>query len=130
MIDISQILLSKGGIIIDGSYVFDGDLNLSNMYITHLPENMQIEGSLWLGNTNITQLPDVIKVGKCISLYNTQIYKLPQNIKIGGTLTLRYCKNIKSVPDCLVCVTLDARDSGIDKDKFTIPSGITGNVYI
>ena len=75
-------------------------LNLSDVNITSLPDNLEVERNLYLEDTNITSLPDDLKVGGYLDLRNTEITSLPDNLKVGGSLDIRNTL-ITSLPDDL-----------------------------
>ena len=65
-----------------------GDLNLSNIPISSLPDNLKIGGYLDLENTPITSLPNNLQVGGSLYLSNTPITSLPDYLKVEGSLYL------------------------------------------
>ena len=77
-----------------------GDLDLSDIHITSLPEGLTVGGSLCLRGTNITSLPEGLTVGGYLSLSNTSITNLPEGLSVGGGLYLSYTK-ITSLPEGL-----------------------------
>ncbi len=67
-----------------------GNLDLSNIKITSLPDNLYVEGSLDLYNTDITSLPENLHVEGDLDLRKTRIRVLPDNLNIGGSLDMDY----------------------------------------
>ncbi len=93
--------------------VINGQLNLSHMPITSLPEGLVVNGDLYLLYTDITSLPAGLKVGKDLYLSDTRITSLPADLKVGGILSLINAR-ITSLPTGLeVGGSLDLRDSDI-----------------
>ena len=60
------------------------DLDLSNTYISSLPEGLTVVGNLSLCNTRVTTLPKQLTVGGNLDLRGTNITVLPQSLKLGG----------------------------------------------
>ena len=78
----------------------EGDLNLSNIPLTSLPNNLKVGGYLDLTGTDITSLPDNLEVGGFLDLTDSKITALPDNLKVGGYLALTDTE-ITSLPDNL-----------------------------
>ena len=63
-----------------------GDLDISNIEITSLPEGLKIQGDLFL-YYSMVELPKGLKIGGNLHTSNT-IYDLPKGLKLGGDLYL------------------------------------------
>ena len=76
-----------------------GDLDLSDMPITSLPDILKyVGGDLNLYQSKIKSLPDNLKVEEHLVLANTPIEYLPDNLKVKGSILLTRSA-IKSLPD-------------------------------
>ena len=63
-----------------------GDLDISNIEITSLPEGLKIQGDLFLYHSMV-ELPKGIEIGGNLHTSDT-IYGLPKGLKVGGDLYL------------------------------------------
>lgn len=79
-------------------------------------------GNLNLSNINITKLPDNLTVDGNLNISNTKIYKLPHNLTVKGDLNISYT-DIKQIPSDLClggCCLVD----GIPFESIEIPNNI------
>ena len=79
-----------------------GNLNLSSSKITSLPRDLNIKGGLNLTNTSITSLPRDLNIKGDLNLAHTLITSLPEGLKVKGSLNLSFCKRLNSLPKGLV----------------------------
>jgi hypothetical protein len=63
-----------------------GDLILTDINITSLPEGLKVEGTLELDETIIKSLPEGLEVGGNLDLSGSLINSLPKGLKVGGKL--------------------------------------------
>ena len=75
----------------------EGDLDLSGIEATSIPEGLKIKGNLNLQFSKITSLPRDLNIKGNLNLVGTKIKSLPEGLEVGGNLNLKYTK-ITSVP--------------------------------
>ena len=67
-----------------------GDLNLSSVDITQLPDNLKtVDGNLYLYFSKITKLPDNLTVNGVLNLQSSKIKEIPKNLNVLQDLILR-----------------------------------------
>jgi hypothetical protein len=67
-----------------------GDLNLSSVDITQLPDNLKtVDGNLYLYFSKITKLPDNLTVNGVLNLQSSKIREIPKNLNVLHDLILR-----------------------------------------
>ncbi|MFR5682626.1 MAG: hypothetical protein ACLUD1_00730 [Clostridia bacterium] len=62
----------------------NGNLDLSNIKITKLPDNLTVDGSLNISNTKIYKLPHNLTVKGDLNIGYTDIKKIPSDLCLGG----------------------------------------------
>jgi hypothetical protein len=91
-------------------------------------EDLNIEGDLDLSEVEVTSLPEGLKVGGYLNLEGLQIASLPKGLKVGGLLILNLSK-ITSLPN-----DLEVKDNlGLIGTIITsLPKGLKvgGDLYI
>ena len=67
-----------------------GNLNLSSVDITQLPDNFKtVDGNLYLYFSKITKLPDNLTVNGVLNLQSSKIKEIPKNLNVLQDLILR-----------------------------------------
>mgnify|MGYP000174622780 CR=1 FL=1 len=79
-------------------------------------------GNLDLSNIKITKLPDNLTVDGSLNISNTKIYKLPHNLTVKGDLNIGYT-DIKKIPSDL-CLSGCCLVDGIPFESIEIPNNI------
>ena len=99
---------------------------INNIPLTE--EDLNIEGDLDLSEVEVTSLPEGLKVGGYLNLEGLQIASLPKGLKVGGLLILNLSK-ITSLPN-----DLEVKDNlGLIGTIITsLPNGLKvgGDLYI
>ena len=116
----------------DNDLIINGNLNISNKYITTLPVGLKVGGCLWLkGCTSLKSLPDGLQVGCSLSLSGcTSLTSLPVGFQVVDRLWLNDCINLTSLPDALM-VGGDLYLTGCT-NLTSLPEGLQvgGNLYL
>ena len=66
-----------------------GDLDLSNLEITSLPEGLKVHRDLDLYNSKIKILPKGLEVGGGLNIAYSSIFSLPKGLEVGGSLFIQ-----------------------------------------
>jgi hypothetical protein len=70
-----------------------GDLDLSQVEMTSLPEGLKVGGDLYLMFSTISSLPEGLEVNGNLNLYKcVKLASLPEGLKVWGDLDTRYTK--------------------------------------
>ena len=70
-----------------------GDLDLSQVEMTSLPEGLKVGGDLYLMFSTISSLPEGLEVNGNLNLYKcVKLASLPEGLKVRGDLDTRYTK--------------------------------------
>ena len=70
-----------------------GDLDLSQVEMTSLPEGLKVGGDLYLMFSTISSLPEGLEVNGDLNLYKcVKLASLPEGLKLWGDLDTRYTK--------------------------------------
>ena len=66
-----------------------GNLSLSDIKITKLPEGLDVKGTLFLYDSEIKSLPEGLKVRGDLRLYGAKVLSLPTGPEVYGDLYIR-----------------------------------------
>ena len=112
----------------------EGDLDLSGIEATSLPEGLKIKGNLNLQFSKIISLPRDLNIKGDLNLVGTKIKSLPEGLEVGGNLNLKYTK-ITSLPkglqvggDLFIRVSVFAMDLDDELREMVKPGFIKGRI--
>lgn len=86
----------------------DGDLCLSALPITELPDGLEVKGNLDLSNSALTALPKGLHVGGDLVLSESAVQALPEDLIVGECLNLTDSK-IVELPPTINASMIDCR---------------------